>query len=291
MHISPSPLSDRAGEEVEEGGGEGVEGGEGESEEEDERDSPPHQPPAIGYESYDGDESGNESVDSRDVSSAADFLPLGPSLQATQNPTPQTSTNPISITGPSQAATAEEPVLQDQATTAQSSVELAELVQPQVSESGVQWYRDESSSEPERDDILVPIALGMSDWSDSFTHSDSQSLHSDSSWETEDEEVIIGGEEGGSPHNLGANEGGEQPSEDWDRELGEENQDTDTASVAMAIVSLPPATREASIPRSLDAYDAHIRLDQNGTENSDELQSWETANETNNNSLPFQRDF
>ena len=95
--------------------------------------------------------------------------------------------------------------------------------------------------------MSLPVALD-----DSLTLSDSHSLHSDSSWETEETEVIIGGD----PANLPANEPQrESEEESWDIELGDGGATETMATGPMNVGQL----------RNHDAYDAHIRLDQNGT--------------------------
>jgi hypothetical protein len=97
--------------------------------------------------------------------------------------------------------------------------------------------------------MTLPTAL--SDWTTSFTQSGSHSSGSDSSWETEEEEVMIGGD-------AGANDpqGQHSEEENWENELG------DTETVATA--ALPMETFPTG-PPSGNAYNAHIRLDQNGT--------------------------
>ena len=110
-------------------------------------------------------------------------------------------------------------------------------------------HRHDSSSELELR-MSLPIALDISDWSNSNTQSDSHSLNSDSSWETEEVEEIIGG----APDGISPNEP-QGDSEDWDRELGD--------SETIATATLPLETDRG--PLRDDAYDAHIRLDQNGT--------------------------
>ena len=104
------------------------------------------------------------------------------------------------------------------------------------------WYGEEEDSSSEQEwSMTLPTPL--SDWTNSFTQSDSHSSGSDSSWETEEEEVVIGG-------------GQELEEENWDDELG------DGETVARAV--LPMETFPTG-PLSTNAYDAHIRLDQNGT--------------------------
>ncbi len=87
----------------------------------------------------------------------------------------------------------------------------------------------------------------QSDWSDPPPSSE----HSDDSWETEEEEVVIGGT------------GAREASEDWD--------EPETPGV-------PPA--QPLVLPVVEAYDAHIRLDQNGQHTDDSSSnSWETPDE------------
>ena len=161
--------------------------------------------------------------------------------------------------------------------------------------------------------MTLPVAMAMSDWSDSFTQSDLRSVSSNSGWETEEEEVIIGG----SSHDLDANE--HQPQENWEEETtagttigttastttsttgGATNTTGRATSTTAGVTSTTAGTTSTTsgttagttssdtgvgvLPLSvhvshtqLSAYDAHIRLDQNGT--TSEGSSWETANET-----------
>ena len=122
--------------------------------------------------------------------------------------------------------------------------------------SSVRWYgggeEEESSSEQE---WPMTLPRAMSDWTNSVTQSDSHSAGSDStSWETEEEEVIIGGDVGTYDPE------GEDSEENWENELGD--------SETMATAVLPMATFPTG-PLSANAYDAHIRLDQNGTVHHD----------------------
>ena len=122
--------------------------------------------------------------------------------------------------------------------------------QATASTPSVRWYGEEEESSSEQEwPMTLPTAL--SDWTTSFTQSGSHSSGSDSSWETEEEEVIIGGDTGANdPHVQHSEE------ENWENELG------DTETVATA--ALPMETFPTGPPSS-NAYDAHIRLDQNGT--------------------------
>ena len=218
-----------------------------EEEDSDGRDSPPHHPQTTDNESYDGDESASRSsVDSHTEGNPA------------MTPIPAAATGPQAVPDPDLAQATAVPQVEPNA------------AQPTV--SAARWYGHESSSEQEWP-MSLPVALDHSDWS-SFTQSDSHSLHSDSSWETEEEEVIIGG----SPHDLPPNESrGDQEGEDWDSELGNGSA---TATLTSGVLPLTTNSRASSLPRSLDAYDAHIRLDQNGTTSDDSL-AWETANDDN----------
>lgn len=141
-------------------------------------------------------------------------------------------------------------------------------VDSEPTRAAARWYRQESSSEREWP-MAPPLALDLSDWSNSFTQSDSHSLNSNSSWETVEVEVVIGE----TPDDLPPNEPQVQSEEEnWDSELGDggaaETMITGTLHLAMSSGPL----------RNNDAYDAHIRLDQNGT-TSDGSQPWETAND------------
>ena len=172
---------------------------------------------------------------------------------------------------------------------------------------GRDWYQHHSSSEPEWP-MTLPVAMALSDWSDSFTQSDLRSVSSNSSWETEEEEVIIGG----SSHDLDADEE-HQPHESWEettagttagtaasttREAtsttaGVTSTTVGTTSITIGTTSTAsgttpgttgsdtgvgvlPLTVRVSLTQ-LNAYDAHIRLDQNGT--TSDGSSWETAHE------------
>lgn len=138
--------------------------------------------------------------------------------------------------------------------------------QAEPTRAAARWYREESSSERE-----WPMAppLDISDWSNSFTQSDSHSLNSNSSWETVEMEVVIGE----NPDDLPPNEPQVQPEgENWDSELGDSG---DAETITMGTLHLAMSSGPL---RNNDAYDAHIRLDQNGT-TSDDSQPWETAND------------
>ena len=103
------------------------------------------------------------------------------------------------------------------------------------------WYGHDSSSEQEWP-MSLPTAL-----SDCSNNSFAQS---NSSWETEEVEEIIGG----VPSNEASNELQEEPEgENWESEEVCETMATGT--------SLPMTTYTVQS----SAYDAHIRLDQNGT--------------------------
>lgn len=98
--------------------------------------------------------------------------------------------------------------------------------------------------------------------------SDSHSLHSDSSWETEEMEVIIGG----SSSNLLPNETHAEPErENWDSEVADGGDASETTATGTVLSSLGPASMSRN-------HDAHISLDQNGTTSDDSL-AWETAND------------
>ena len=114
---------------------------------------------------------------------------------------------------------------------------------------GDSWY--DSSSEQE---WPMSLPTELSDWSNSFTQSNSHSPDSDSSWETEEVEEVVGGD----PANLAPNDlPGELEEENWESELVE----TVTSTVMTTIVT--------SVMVNTDAYDSHIRLDQNGTDENE----------------------
>ena len=63
---------------------------------------------------------------------------------------------------------------------------------PEPDQATGRWYGDSATSSSEEEwPMALPTAI--SDWSNSSTQSDSHTSGSDSSWETEEEEVIVGG--------------------------------------------------------------------------------------------------
>ena len=134
------------------------------SEGEEEDDIPAEQQPEDS-ESYDGDESGNEEgTENNDTIHVA-----GPHAEPESDQATATS---LHVEPDSDQATAGPHADPNPPTSARS-------------------YGHDSSSEPEWP-MSLPSALDHSNWSDS-SQSDSHSTHSDSSWETEEVEVTIGG--------------------------------------------------------------------------------------------------
>ncbi len=145
-----------------------------------------------------------------------------------------------------------------------------------VEEEGEEGEEEESSEEESwdsasdgsNDPLVNPfpwlplLQWGIGDWgegdqeeqSDRSDVQPSSAEQSDNSWETEDEEVVIGGSGAGTGDRDG------DPLEDWD-----EGRD-------------PEAPEQFDVPQ-VEAYDAHIRLDLNGHRSGDSSNSWETADE------------
>lgn len=119
-------------------------------------------------QSYNGDQSGNEDEIDNDTTMNA----AGPRAEPDSDQAAATGLHDIV-----------EPD-SDQATAAGPQVDPNPLTM-------TRWYGHDGSSEPEWP-MSLPMALDHSDWSDSSV-SDSHSIHSDSSWETEEVEVTIGG--------------------------------------------------------------------------------------------------
>lgn len=218
------------------------------------RNSPPAQPQADN-QGYEGDQSNIESVENSPRVTPA------PGTAGLQVEPESSQTASLHVEPESNPATCGVPVESesDQATADGDS---------NAARAAARWYRQESSSEPEWP-MAPPMALDLSDWSDSFTQSDSHSLNSNSSWETVEMEVVIGE----TPEDLPPNEPQVQSEgENWDSELAESGatETIVTGTLHLAMSSGPL--------RNNDAYDAHIRLDQNGT-TSDDSQPWETAND------------
>ena len=119
-------------------------------------------------------------------------------------------------------------------------------VEPESDQATGSWYGVEDSSSEQEWSMTLPTAL--SDWTNSFTQSDG-------SWETEEEEVIIGGDPEESSANEPQQAHEEEEEENWESEEG------DGETMATAIF---PMVTFLAVQPSANAYDAHIRLDQNG---------------------------